>query len=43
MPTIVRLGERAFLAWVEKRDKVMPSDPVPDGLLTCHDASIVSK
>ena len=21
----------------------MPSDPVPDGLLACHDASIVSK
>ena len=21
----------------------MPSDPVPDGLLACHDSSIVSK
>ena len=36
-------GERAFRAWVEERNKAMPSDPVPDGLLACHDSSIVSK
>ena len=36
-------GGRAFLAWVEKRNKAMPSDPVPDGLLACYYASIVSK
>ena len=34
---------RAFRAWVEERNKAMPSDPVPDGLLACHDSSIVSK
>ena len=36
-------GEKAFRAWVEERNKVMPPDPVPDGLLACHDSSIVSK
>ena len=36
-------GERAFLAWVEEWNKVMPSDPVPNGLLACYYASIVSK
>ena len=36
-------GERAFRAWVEERNKTMPSDPVPDDLLACHDPTIVSK
>ena len=35
--------ERAFRAWVKERNKAMPPDPVPDGLLACHDSSIVSK
>ena len=36
-------GERAFHAWVEERNKAMPSDPVPDDLLACRDPTIVSK
>ena len=28
---------------VSRLGRKAPSDPVPDGLLTCHDASIVSK
>ena len=36
-------GERAFRAWVEERNKALPTDPVPDDLLSCHDPTIVSK
>ena len=36
-------GGREFHAWVEERNKAVPSDPVPDGLLACHDASTISK
>ena len=32
-----------FCAGVEERNKAIPSDPVPDGLVACHDASTVSK
>lgn len=47
MPTNTRKsnawGEKAFRSWVEERNKLVPSDPVPDDLLACHDASIICK
>ena len=47
MPTNIKKnnawGERVLHAWVEEWNKAMPSDPVPDGLLVCHDTSTISK
>ena len=36
-------AERAFDAWVQERNQLMPLDPVPTDLLQCHDASVVNK
>ena len=32
-----------FTAWSKERNKLIPEDPVPEDLLSCHDLSIVSK
>ena len=34
--------ERVFRAWVEEQNKPMPTDPVRDGLLACHDANCIT-
>ena len=34
---------KTFTAWREERNKLIPDDPVPEDLLSCHDPSVVSK
>ena len=36
-------AERNFISWITERNKVVPNDPVPVDLLSCHDAELVCK